>query len=930
MIRLLTSLFCLAVVLATAAGCSPRRTPEATQALPAGSVCILQGATTNAFTDAVRALLAEVCPGSPLVSTKDLDAALADCLANRRVLLIPDVRSVPSAACAPLVKFLDAGGAAVFWGRHPFEDDGAKDATDLPMLAPAFRHYSTTITAIQLAGSSNILSTAGLLDVQCPVRRALGTGGEAAAPYRWIPLAMGFGDMREDRGSPVSIYIEPRDGTPLRQWAWVGIDADAQHQKIITECVRVALRRLHAGQFLHHAGSPRFAFNPGDPMVVSARWVSGLSADDGARVQAELVDQAGLTLRRVVSAPRVEGAARGQEFEELNLGLAPEVEHETRTYALRMSLVDRTGNHVYDSLNQPIRILAPPSSPDEGWITASGPLFAIAGRPLSFLGVNYWPHNATGYAPGEFHRHWLDPAFFDPVQVVRDLDRLREAGVNALSIQYLHEEEAPQLRYVIEEARQHRMWVHLFVSHLQPLDQDLAAAERLIRAADLANLPRVFAIDTAWEPHLGLYEDRRRFDAAWTAWIEEQYGSAAHAESVIGRPLWRRDDQLTGPPDEEVTKDGDHRAAVAVYRRFVDDYMGRRYGEVERFLRGLGLRQLLSARTGYGGTGSVWSEPYFPIDPATGATHFDFISPEAWGLGDDEWAVHEASFLVAYCRGAAGGKPVAWLEVGSSVGARPTPMDLRKQAAAYKRLFDLVVRSRSSAVFAWWYPGGLRVDENSDYGIVNPDGTWRPVVDDFSDLTYKLRQSNKTAPPWRGREVDRDAHARGLSGLWDQWRDTYREELLQNRMEEVRPAGYARETKSVEIRSVGDVAYVAPAPMAGINAEWGRVQVGGREVRGKPGESVIATVRKEIRVELINTGAATWSASAARAPRTVWVEVTRAGTHRELLSIPEVPPGGRTWLKWAGTDPGTWQLRPIVSGTGNFGEPLRVELAEAP
>ncbi|MFH0908494.1 MAG: hypothetical protein V1929_07015 [bacterium] len=924
--RRLSNSLMLVVALAFAA-CSKAPAPDRSNTLPRGSVCVIQPSASNAFTAASRALLAELCPDAPVIALRDIESALADSLTFRMVVLIPDVRNLPAAARAPLLKFLDAGGVAVFWGMHPLEGDGTeKESPDLPMLSPTYRHYATTITAIQLAGASNAIATAGPLTVQCPVRRALGMGGEQAAPYRWIPLAKGLGEMREDRGSPVSIYIEPRGKAPPRQWAWVGIDPDAQNRKIVGECLRTVVRRLLAGQFLHHAGSVPFTFQPGESMNVSARWISGLSAEMGSRVQAELIDRGGTTLRRVVSAPRTEPLARGQEFEQLNLGLAPDVAHDTRNYIVRISLIDRTGNRVYDSVDQPVRILPPLARINEDWVTTSGPLFAIAGRPLSFLGVHYWPLNSTGFAPGEFHPHWLDPALFDPGQVVRDFERLREAGVNALSIQYLHEGEAPQLRYVIEEARMHRMWVHLFVSHLQPPDHDFAKAERLIKAADLANLPRVFAIDIAREPHLGQYDDRCRLDAAWAAWIDEQYGSAAHAESVIGRPLWRRDGQLTGPPDGELTADGGHRVAIAVYRRFVDDHMGRQYGEVARFLRGLGLRQLISARSGYGGTGSTWSEPHFPIDPATGATHFDFISPEGWGLGDDERAVQEASFLVAYCRGAAGGKPVAWLEFGSLVGERPTLMDLRKQATAYKRLFDLMIRSRSSACFAWWYPGGLRVDDNSDYGIVNPDGTWRPVVDAFSDLTYKLRQSNKNAPPWRGREVDRDANARGLSGLWDHWRDAYREEFLQNRMEEVRPVSYARETRDIEVRSVGDVAYSAPAPMAGINAEWGRIQIDGREVRGKSGETVRAVVRQEIRLELINTGDATWSASAARTDGTVWVEVTGAGSRRELLQLPAVAPGGRTWVKWAGTDPGVWQLRPFLSGSGPFGEPMRADL----
>ena len=39
----------------------------------------------------------------------------------------------------------------------------------------------------------------------------------------------------------------------------------------------------------------------------------------------------------------------------------------------------------------------------------------------------------------------------------------------------------------------------------------------------------------------------------------------------------------------------------------------------------------------------------------------------------------------------------------------------------------------------WWYPGGYRVNERSDFGIINPDGTDRPVTKVIREFGPKLK-----------------------------------------------------------------------------------------------------------------------------------------------------------------------------------------------
>jgi len=69
-------------------------------------------------------------------------------------------------------------------------------------------------------------------------------------------------------------------------------------------------------------------------------------------------------------------------------------------------------------------------------------------------------------------------------------------------------------------------------------------------------------------------------------------------------------------------------------------------------------------------------------------------------------------------------------------------------------------------VFAWWYPGGYRVNEQSDFGIINPDGTDRPVTKVIREWGPRFLSAAKPAAPdvWIG--VNRNADARGLVGMY--------------------------------------------------------------------------------------------------------------------------------------------------------------------
>ncbi len=792
---------------------------------------------------------------------------------------------------------------------------------DLPLLSPPFRRYDLRAVTIR-SESDHREYPAGGVPAQSPLPRERGWGGESGAAGRWIPLFSAFGEKGELLGWPASIYCEARPNAPLRHWAWVGLEPTVASRQVLSAMITEAVRRLHTGTYLIKTGSPAFSFQSGAPIIVTSRCASKDPLPAGLRISAELQREGErFPGRRVLSA------FMDDCFAEVHLGLAPRGLRRPEKGIIRLRLEDPTQRLAYDVVEQPVLFLPAPEPPLEAdWLKAIGGHFAFRGRRIFLLGINYWPFSANGRMPGEHNRHWLDPAVFDPHLVERDLDLLAEAGINTVSIQYHEIAQAPQLRYFVEAARQRNIRVHLFMAHLQPLHQDLAKARALFEAADLASESGVFAIDVAWEPHLGREAERRRFDPAWRSWLVEQYGSVEHAEAVIGVSLWRNGEDLTGPPDEQLMRDGPHRVAVAVYRRFVDDYMSRQYGHVVRQLRAWGAKQLISARTGYGGTGSAWADPFFPMDPASGAAHFDFICPEGWGLHGGRRQFMGAGFITAYCRGVSGGKPVMWLEFGSSVGPSPMQPDLANQARVYEEVFDMVLRSRGAAALGWWYPGGLRVEENSDMGVANPDGSWRPVGRVYREFGNRIRREAFRSEPWRGREVNRDADARGLSALWEQWRDVYAVEMESRQAEEVRLPGFGKRSREIQLKAVGGAAFMDPAPMESLNAEWGVLQCDGEALGRAPGEHVYISRGERLRLEIINTGSATWDASQEGRPRTAWIAFTHETGRQILLPLPPTAFGARASVSWMATDPGTWIARPLLSGAGGFGEPLHIKV----
>ncbi|MBU1694162.1 MAG: hypothetical protein KKC51_09395 [Verrucomicrobia bacterium] len=721
---------------------------------------------------------------------------------------------------------------------------------DIPLVSPPCRRYRTTASALRDLERGATVKMA-VAPVGSPFALPRGTLDSGTPVGRWIPLSGAEDERGELLGWPVSLFLAGSSGGAWWRWGWVALDPVGSMRPVAERVVAAAVRRLSGGLFFRYAGCPRWIYKSHEEIRVLACW-EGRHESSGIRVAAELKRESdGRIMRRAV----LSAVTPGRPFE-ISLGLVSESETVAEDYRVVLTLEDlRIPGLLYDRVEQGIKILSdkPPFVPR---LTAAGGRFLLRGTPFFIAGVHYAP--LVEVAGADRRGHWLDPLFFDADNVRRDMRRMKMAGHNGIFIEYGEEGQAAPLRYVVEEARRQEFLVVVSVAGLDPLAPDWERAARLLRAADIAGMPHIMALSLDTAEVLSRAGGLRRLDPAWRAWLVEQYGSVEQAEQSAGLALWRENGEVSGPPDE-----GGEEPAVALYRRFLDDYFSRRVGWLRRHLDALGCRQMLTARF------HVGRRPADLLSPGPAAAHLDFVSLSVGGPSRVEPNWDEAARAAATAR-RAGGQPVVWHGGQLDIGPEPRSPDLANQARWFDRFFDLVLQTQAAGCFAWSYPGGWCASRGEDVGLAGEDGSWRPAGQALQNAIPRFRRA-QAAPV----QVVRDMIPS--------------EDFLK--------------------------------------AEWGRIQVDGVDRERLPGEPVRVRPGQMLRVDLINTGPATWEAVPGETRARVLVQLAGQGAS-DVFPVRPLRFGERDGVSWRAGDPGDWALRAWDAQRGLFGERLIVKVEE--
>jgi hypothetical protein len=385
----------------------------------------------------------------------------------------------------------------------------------------------------------------------------------------------------------------------------------------------------------------------------------------------------------------------------------------------------------------------------EEFVKAENGSFTLAGKPWVPVGINYWPTHFPPYEMNAYFRGWFDKSAYDPRIVEEDLAEISSLGMNLILTRLEAgslERSAPQLRHLLLLCERYGLKLGLATSNLtNPLYYNGREFRRLLKESGLAGNPALFCYDIVWEfGHRPLCGEYRRFwDADWRKWIEERYGSLERAETDWGFPANRKEDGsitcptdpqigVSGDPDPSRSEDGPWRRMVAAYRRFMDDFLSRRFNDATRDIRAADPNHLISFRQGRLTRHDVSYS-------AAICKKLDFLMPEGYHIEMGKDGADVLCFSELYMEFLSGGKPILWAEFGKSICGisffntnrwnHEACAPLREDAdlaTKYMDFFcDSLVKAHAAGFAPWFWPGGRRVHERGDNGLRGEDGVLR-------------------------------------------------------------------------------------------------------------------------------------------------------------------------------------------------------------
>ncbi len=813
------------------------------------------------------------------------------------------------------------GGAHRYWFADPGASPGPGWVRYHPLtldtLSPTYKYYPIRgAAALDDSAGRALAGPAGLpLPKQILSTHPRPTAGGILKQrgWRWVPLLQVTGKQGV-AGTLATMLCHHDDGFGRGIWVSFTAAEDAWYARpeVVRYAARLASRILNA-PLLAEGGAEFFGIFPDDTVRLGAS-AYGPQANR-AEALLQIFDRPG-------GKPIFEMRGRVGDLKTNRAGMArwqPDADAKADRYRVVATLL--LNGRPVDSLQHEITVRRPRVRPS--FLQTANGQFVLNGKVWSAHGVNYMPSSGIAIEDNPYFELWMSRRSYDPVVIERDLGRVRAMGFNMVSA-FIYTEATHNRNLVdfLNRCDRHGLKVNLSLRPGTPLDFEWPAIGEIIRVNRLANDDTIIAYDLAWEPMWGAYEPRRRWDPQWRQWIEERYGSLEAAEADWGAPAPRQDGQVTGLRDSELIASSPIPRIAAAYRRFLDDLLSRKYMEARQKIRTVDAHHLLSFRMTI--TGDPTANPrMMAYDFAGVARSMDFMAPEGYGrLGGWE-QVKPGRFTVDYARLRAPNKPVLWAEFGytlwdpaSTIPPREKldfataferrfypPATLAYTENFYRAFFRMALESGSAGTVCWWYPGGHRANENSDFGIINPDGTWRSLSRIV--LEHAPRFLNRTTFPapdtWI--TVDRDLSADALYGIYARHKEEYWRLIAEGKTPGLRTEATGTTSVNTPLVAVGNTPCNGSNPPKYLNAEFERLEVldaGGRwvampfgdgEVRVKAGHPI------RIRAVLGNNGEAAWVAAQTPGQTgAVYLLVSGEGIERTLPLPGDVPHLGTSGL----------------------------------
>ncbi len=746
----------------------------------------------------------------------------------------------------------------------------SKPRDDLPpvieTVSPSYKTYelgaglALAVAAVQRPVFGGAGELPAVRDAFSCFARPQGKGIGHGCRWRWVPLVEATDANDERRGWPLWLMIDrsfPFNGAVI---AACGVNDPAFYRnKAVLALLARTAERMARGVFLLEAGTDRFSYWPDDPARI------------GATLMNAGTEAAELTVDVTVRAPNGDVvhsksdvvALAGGDTETVGSEWRPTELDPALDYEVRTEL--RAGDELIDVVSHNMGVLSARKPSADEFVTVRGADFIVNGRKWYPVGINFWALYVSGLEPGDYHKGWLHPAFYDPEEAELDLQRMAALGINMVSIQLGGAENVPNLLDFMRRCRRHDVRINGYLGGASPLGFDEAAVRAVVEGGRLAENPVLFAYDTIWEPGNWVFRKDKRgdWDGHWSAWLVARYGSVAAAERDWGVPVPRTaTGAVTSPSDKQLREAGPWHVMVAAYRRFMDDFASRRWNDAHRRLRAIDPNHLVSFRQG----NTLPQDFTFTATPK----HIDFICPEGYAIKLGEDGYNAAGFITRYVDFTTRGKPILWSEFGKSIwdraAMRPDARAEAMQTTYHDMFYRMVLESGATGTAPWWWPGGYRVNERSDFGVCNPDGTPRGAANLIRHYATALKAPRDRLVPTETLVIDRDRHPGGYWRLaFNEGRDAYAKAAARGGCLGLRTTGTGTTSANTPLVAVGNTPYNGSNPPKYLNAEfnWFRIRAAdGQWVDVANGATVTVdgTGPVRARISIGNTQEATWLA----------------------------------------------------------------------
>jgi len=774
--------------------------------------------------------------------------------------------------------------------------------------------------------------------------RPKGSGFDKGRDWRWIPLIEARAADGQWRGTPATLLAH-FDG-PFKGGVWAGFgiqDADWYGFPAALETIGQIAARMKNGVFMLDGGARFYTCFEDQPIELGLR-VANLGGNAQGKLTARItLLDAGSGRELFQKEWTVDAGSRG--LQTYSATWQPG-DWPPGGFEVRAEIIDQ--GKTIDRLVHEVNVWKPKA--DKHFVAVENGDFMLDGKRWRPNGINYMPSSGIAMEDGYYFEHWLSKKAYDPEVIDRDLKIAKGMGFNALAI-FLHEQSVDSQNLLDILRRMENLGLKCNLALRTPLPQTTIGFawdvhKKLLEDYRLSENDTVFAYDIAWEmlfdPHGGL----DRWNAQWRQWIVDRYGSIENAEKDWNYPVPR---DGTGQPSalrvEHLYKRGEWFRLTAAYRRFLDTLLYKQYSQIVNRIKRVDPNHPVSFRMYEAGSPSFRWEKFMIYQLPYLAAAVDIIEPEAYGRIGNWECIKQGRFMFEYDRWVAPELPVLWAETGVSawgIGQQDTTERLLEyQAEYYRDFYRMLIDSGADGVFHWYYPGGYRCGENSDYGVVNPDGTDRPVTQVIRRFSESFINGPDAKPVDRWIEIDRDAHPDSVAGIYEVAKDDFWKAVYLGETPGLKTSGTGTDSTDCPLVAVGNTPCNGSNPPKYLDAIFDSFEVENAEgqwVVIESGDRVEVDASRPVvaRIRLRNLGEAKWIApGAGEVAGEIYVVAQGASVAEtplprsvEHLGSVEVPKVG---LAPAGLGKPTEIVVSLTAkGRTGFGEKFRIALLPNP